>query len=825
MMNLTKIAVVLTAICLPTAAAGGEFRAGAAKVDITPAVGVSLDGSISKNGPVTSIHDPLHARALVLDDGQSKIAIVVVDQCMTAREVFDRAKAEVSNVTDIRRDRMLMAATHTHAAPRTIHIGREPVDDQYHQDLSKKIAAAVVTANHHLAPAEIGFGSFTLPDLIACRRFLCEPGSVGKNPFGELGEQIKSVAGSSTRVIRPAGPVDPQFSVISVRHVDGSPICVLGNFSVHYCGGYQRGAVSADYFGYYGKAIESALSSDIALNGKSSHPPVIGIMSNGTSGNTGAFTRGGKKRAPFEAIEYYGRTLADQSIDAIDAIDHHRNVTIDMLEKEIELAVRKPTDARLAWAEQVLSAKEQELPHRWSKVYAQETRHLGQYADTEKLILQTIRIGDIAIASAPCEVFAETGLAIKNASPFASTFNMELANGYGGYLPPREQHELGGYETWPARSSFLEIGAEETIRNELGEMLRTMAVRRPLWSGAQIPDDLESIPFVDGVVHRTIHTASEDGYKFLHGAAIIEHNGTMYANWANSPTNENGPQETLQGRRSTDGGETWSEIEIIGPGFEGPDRHSHGVLLVHEDQVWTICSRFGIGTSGRRFPGLKAEAFVLGEDDRWHSKGIVMDNCWPYDQPVQMPNGNFITGGQDKDGLPVVAVSNRDDLTDWQTVHIPYPKQLAPSFAETTVWSEAGEVTAIIRGGAGVAWISRSFDGGMTWNHATMSNLPMPRAKAYLGKLSSGQLYLLSNLKNRDTLAISVGEPGATSLSRMYRIRHGKSIPPRFPGKAKGKQWSYPYGYEHDGKLYVVYSIGKEDCGLSILPIESLSAK
>ena len=288
-MNRLKVTIVLIFVLLSSQAARTEFRAGAAKVDITPEVGVSLDGPISKNGPVTSVHDPLHARALVLSDGKTKIAIVVVDQCMTAREVFDRAKQQISIATDIRPDRMLMAATHTHAAPRTVHIGREPVDDQYHIELSERIAAAVIAANDQLAPAAIGLGSFELPDLIACRRFLCEPGSVGKNPFGQAGEQIKSVAGSSTRVIKPAGPIDPQFSVLSVRHRDGSPLCVLGNFSVHYCGGYQRGAVSADYFGYFGKAIESALSRESKPRGESDHPPVIGIMSNGTSGNTGSF--------------------------------------------------------------------------------------------------------------------------------------------------------------------------------------------------------------------------------------------------------------------------------------------------------------------------------------------------------------------------------------------------------------------------------------------------------------------------------------------------------------------------------------------------------
>jgi len=313
------------------------------------------------------------------------------------------------------------------------------------------------------------------------------------------------------------------------------------------------------------------------------------------------------------------------------------------------------------------------------------------------------------------------------------------------------------------------------------------------------------------------------GREILHGAAIVHHDGVFYANWANSPTNENGPHETLCGRRSYDGCKTWTPLEVIGPGFENEQRHSHGVLFVHRGELWTICARFGVGAPGRHFSGLQGEAFVLDrEKDQWQSRGIVMNNCWPYDQPVPMANGDWITGGQTKDGLPVVAISRGDDFTEWDSVRIPYEPALKPNFAETTVWSEGKRTLAVIRGGRGVAWVSESDDCGRTWSKARPSNFPMPRAKAYLGRLSTGQLYLLSNLRNRDTLVISVGAPGEWTLSTMWRVRHGKSKPPRYPGKAKSKQWSYPYGYEHDGKLYVVYSVGKEECGLSILPLASL---
>ena len=453
-----------------TFAADPALRAGAAVADITPAKGVSLDGPISKNGVVAGVHDRLHARALVLDDGKTRLAIVICDACMIGRDVFDEAKRLVNNATELPTDHMLMAATHTHAAVRATHIGTSELDDAYHKLLAQRIAAAVIQAAKNLAPAKLGFATFDKPEFVACRRFICEPGTVAANPFGERDERIKSVAGSSTAVIEPAGPVDPQFAILSVQHADDAPLAVLGNYSVHYCGGYQRGLVSADYFGHYAAALESVLKAG------DEHPPFVGMMSNGTSGNTGSIrlTRGSRK--PFEWMQVSARSLAAETQKALAGIEYRSDVSLASEEVELTLGVRKPSEERLKWAKNVLANPDGRHPHRWSKTYAQEARHLNKYPEQVTIKLQAFRLGEIGIAAMPCEVFAETGLEIKERSPHRHTFSIELANGYGGYLPPRKQHELGGYETWPARSSFLEIDAEQKIRTTVVELLKRTAI-------------------------------------------------------------------------------------------------------------------------------------------------------------------------------------------------------------------------------------------------------------------------------------------------------------------------------------------------------------
>jgi hypothetical protein len=198
-------------------------------------------------------------------------------------------------------------------------------------------------------------------------------------------------------------------------------------------------------------------------------------MSNGTSGDISSISKGSKRYAAFEWMQISGRALAERALRVIDEIEHQRDVSLAMQEAELDFAVRRPDTQRVTWAREVLAQPAAPRGHRWAKVYANETLHLADWPARRSLKLQAIRVGDLAIASIPCEVFAETGLGIKEQSPIDTTFTIELANGYAGYLPPRQQLEWGGYETWPARSSCLEIEAESRIRAAVLDLLQKVA--------------------------------------------------------------------------------------------------------------------------------------------------------------------------------------------------------------------------------------------------------------------------------------------------------------------------------------------------------------
>src|SRR5215831_17865808 len=110
--------LLLVAFC-PSATVAAQLRAGAATADISPWMGISINGNMH-NHVGTNLHDKLNARAVVLDDGTNRIAICVADSCMIYRQIFDNAKKIVHENSGLPVEHILMSATHTHEAPASV---------------------------------------------------------------------------------------------------------------------------------------------------------------------------------------------------------------------------------------------------------------------------------------------------------------------------------------------------------------------------------------------------------------------------------------------------------------------------------------------------------------------------------------------------------------------------------------------------------------------------------------------------------------------------------------------------------------------------------
>jgi len=454
----TWIAIAVAGACLSSALnelKAAPLLAGAARVDITPGPDVPLSGPVGGGGKATKVHDPLLARALAIQSGDERIVLCVCDITMIASDLHDRIRDRVHQQTGLPKSRLLVSTTHTHRAPRAVELGLGPAHDRYRAGLVDKIAKAATEALGRLEPARIGWASIEKPEHCRNRRWLMKPGSLGPNPFGERTDKAAMYGGPGKNGIRTVGPVDPELFVISAQRPDGGQIGLFANFSIHY--GAGGGGVSADYFGHFARAAEKAL-------GASKEKPMVAMMSNGTSGDI----------APGGKPDSLGQKLADAAVKLVRGIEHRDSAPITVRESELSIKVRRPDTERVKWAKSVLDGTWKKPAHRWKNKFAQSALWLSEYPETLPVRLQVIRLGDLAIASMPCEVYAETGLAIKEASPLKATFNVSLANGYNGYLPTPAQHALGGYTTWPAVSSCLEIDAEPKIRAEVVRLLKAV---------------------------------------------------------------------------------------------------------------------------------------------------------------------------------------------------------------------------------------------------------------------------------------------------------------------------------------------------------------
>jgi neutral ceramidase len=443
------------------------FMAGASTSNITPKLGMSLNGSF-QDRQAKDIHDEMYARSVVLDDGKTRLAIVVSDLCMIYRETLDKAKARAFQITGIPVENMLMSATHTHSAGTACSVGQSDPDEEYLKFLSERIADAVARANNKLAPARIGWGIGQEPTQAFNRRWKMKPGTENINPFSSTDKVRTNPGVDNPDLLEPAGPIDPDVSIVSIQSLGGQHIALLANYSLHYVGGTGSGEVSADYFGMFAAKMEQMLGNK--------DQPFVAIMSNGTSGdiNNINFRGGQAKLPPYGQMQLVANTIAAEAFKVVQNIQYQDWVSLDAQQEEISLAVRMPDKREINRAKKIMSEAEGPAMSTKEEIYARETVLLAEYPEQVSIILQALRLGDLAITAIPCEAFVEIGLELKEKSPFQPTFNISLANGYNGYLPTEEQHKLGGYETWRARSSYLEVKAASKITETLFNVLNRL---------------------------------------------------------------------------------------------------------------------------------------------------------------------------------------------------------------------------------------------------------------------------------------------------------------------------------------------------------------
>lgn len=397
------------------------LRVGRGAVDITPEVGTPM---LTPQTPPFEIklareaHDPLHVKAVVLESGGRKAAIVTCDLTSVPLAIHQAARRAIGEATGVEPMWAMISATHNHTAPqiRAQYVGKADEAAQaktaaYIEALPGKIAEAVRLAEADLQPArafaalgEEGSVSFN-------RRYFLRDGTVAANPFKGEDERLGEV-------LRPAGPIDPQVGVVSFAGADDVPLAMLINFAIHLdtMGGDQP---SADFPFKIDEVVRAAL-------GEAVQP----MFCSGASGNINHYflmdpARVHRVKGEQESSRI-GAILAAEALRALGDRELLRDAPLRMAREQVRLEYKDDKEpamlARMAGSPRYFDGE------------VDVTNENGRLSFEAEV--QVITLGnELAWVGLPGEMFTELGMNLKNASPFRYTMIHTLANGAIGYVP------------------------------------------------------------------------------------------------------------------------------------------------------------------------------------------------------------------------------------------------------------------------------------------------------------------------------------------------------------------------------------------------------
>ena len=444
------------------------LKAGSATANITPPLGTAIPGGFRPRY-AENIDDELFAKAIVIDNGYTRLALVTCDLIAVTQQMADRAKERIADRCDIPAAHVMVNATHTHTAVAIADLLGVDEDTGYTDWVPLKIADAVELAIWRLCPARVGFASVNEDRITFNRRWHMKDGTVRMNPGIEHPD-----------LVAPTGTIDPELAMMFVEADDGTPISAVANFSLHYIGTDNGNAVSADYFGHFDRLMQHYLGDTC-----------VSLLWNAASGQINNIDFSGQTKwtaRGHRQAEKMANVLAGHFITEMQFMEMHDTLYLNGELATLTFPRKQITAEDLQVAEQVLSVptgtydKYERGPFSWVvgqpiptalvDIYARECQRLAKLPTQMTAPIQVLRLGEAAIVALPGEVFVETGLNIKSASDVGPLFLVSLANGYIGYICTDEAltHE-GGYETWAAMSSLPDVGTVPAMESLVASLL------------------------------------------------------------------------------------------------------------------------------------------------------------------------------------------------------------------------------------------------------------------------------------------------------------------------------------------------------------------